>query len=179
MLRKGLLAAITVFPYSLGGNVQALLAQVVLMTFLAAQLMARPFVTDGPNLNLMELVSLACSTLGFAVGLLFNDPNVNAKGRHTVSIVFIFILAATFLYLARALLVEALKDFDTLLSRQSPQLSEQASLISKLCVLLRYWGALAVAHLKALSLATSEVMKKLRRCCKPSEVEEEGQVELT
>ena len=109
MLRKALLAAVTVFSVYLGGNLQAILALAILVMAAFAQLLSRPFVTDGPPLNTMETFSLACSILAFLVGLLFNDPRTPKLGRSIASWIFIFSLAIASLYILRELTRELMK----------------------------------------------------------------------
>ena len=112
MLRKASLAAVTVFSVYLGGNLQAILAMAILVIAAFAQLLARPFTMDGPALNTMETLSLACSILAFLVGLLFNDPNTPKLGRSIASWIFIFVFLIAFLYILSELSRELMKLFD-------------------------------------------------------------------
>ena len=112
MLRKALLAAVTVFSVYLEGHLQAILAMAILVIAAFAQLLARPFIMDGPALNTMETLSLACSILAFLVGLLFNDPNTPKLGRSIASWIFIFVFLLASLYILSELARELMKIID-------------------------------------------------------------------
>ena len=117
--RKGLISAAVVFAYTLGGNLQGVLALGVLILALALQLLFRPFrkfpcfntrkgmyrhqktIDDSIDLNHLESFSLFVSTVTFYSGIVFNDPNTSDAGT-IVMAVFVFIvnilLVSYFLY---------------------------------------------------------------------------------
>ena len=137
MLRKALLAAVTVFSVYLGGNLQAILALAILVIAAFAQLLTRPFVTDGPPLNTMETLSLACSILAFLVGLLFNDPRTPKLGRSIASWIFIFSLAIVSLYILRELTRELMKLADRFLYNSSVDADKTMNVLEKIWFLTR------------------------------------------
>lgn len=74
MLRKALLAAIVVFAYSLGGNLQGLLAGCLLVLALILHMGVCPFKSTFVHLNLLEGISLLVSSFTFFSGVVLNDP---------------------------------------------------------------------------------------------------------
>ena len=101
MLRKGVLATISVFAISLGPNVQGLLSLGVIFIAALSHAWRRPFETEKPRLNAMELVSLISSFLIFFMGILFNDPDVKESdaARTVISVFLTGVLVSTFVYL--------------------------------------------------------------------------------
>ncbi|GMH44751.1 hypothetical protein BSKO_12703 [Bryopsis sp. KO-2023] len=96
MTRKALLAVVVVFSFELGGNLQGILAVVVLMAAMAAHLYAKPYSDNLPALNVLEACSLIISIFVFVAGVIFNDPRTSDGAKIFIT-VFIFIL--TFLLL--------------------------------------------------------------------------------
>ena len=80
-LRKALLASIAVFSYSLGGNLQGILAVIVLIFFLYLQIICRPFREEFDELNELESFSLLVSLLTFATGLFLDDDHASQPVR--------------------------------------------------------------------------------------------------
>jgi len=74
MLRKAVIAAIVVFAYSLGGNLQGLLAVGVLVLSLFMQMCFCPFSVSYGHLNRLESTSLLVSILTFLIGVTLDDP---------------------------------------------------------------------------------------------------------
>eukprot|EP00803_Ostreobium_quekettii_P001172 evm.model.scf_388.6 EVM.evm.TU.scf_388.6 scf_388:61491-71525(-) len=118
-LRKGLISAAVVFAYTLGANLQGVLALGVLILAMALQLLFRPFrrfpcfntrrgyankqktFDDYIDLNLLESSSLFVSTVTFYSGIVFNDPNVSVAGTTTMAIFVVtvnVVLLAYFVY---------------------------------------------------------------------------------
>ena len=137
MLRKASLAAVTVFSVYLGGNLQAILGMAILVIASFAQLLARPFIMDGPALNTMETLSLACSILAFLVGLLFNDPNTPKLGRSIASWILLFVLLIAFLYVLSELARELTKTTDGFLYSTSITVDKTTSLLKKVLMLTK------------------------------------------
>ena len=115
MVRKALLFSIIPFSYSLGPHLQLLIAMSILTVSLAAHLFANLFVEDGPNLHMMEAMSLSCSIFVFFTGLVFSDPKTSDTGRLIVAIMLLSALIATIAYLIASLLSEISKKLNDLL----------------------------------------------------------------
>ena len=137
MLRKALLAAVTVFSINLGGNLQAVLAMSILVIAAVVQLLARPFIVEGPALNGMETASLTCSILAFSVGLLFNDPRTPKLGRSLASWIFIFALLITVVYILTELTRELIKTVDRFLYNSNVQVDKMTSVFKKIMLLVK------------------------------------------
>ncbi|GMH38931.1 hypothetical protein BSKO_06829 [Bryopsis sp. KO-2023] len=87
LLRKAFIAAIVVFGRTLGNGVQISLAIFTMMGSIILQTHFQPFLEK--KLNLLELGSLAISTLAFIIGNLVDQPEMSDGGRVAVSIIFI------------------------------------------------------------------------------------------
>ena len=75
----------------------------ILTISLAGHLLANPFVEDGPNLHMMEAMSLSCSIFVSFTGLVFSDPKTSDTGRLIVAIMLLSALIATIAYLMSSL----------------------------------------------------------------------------
>jgi len=74
MFRKACLSLIVVFSYPLGGDIQGILASVLLLVCLYLQLRLRPYRQEFETLNHVESVSLLVCAVTFNLSLLFvND----------------------------------------------------------------------------------------------------------
>eukprot|EP00210_Caulerpa_lentillifera_P003654 g3488.t1 len=73
MVRKASIAAVVVFAYSLGPNMQGLLCVFILVVSLMLQLSCMPFTKELPILNVLEACSLSATTTVFVCGLMFNE----------------------------------------------------------------------------------------------------------
>lgn len=91
MLRKATLVDILVFAYSLGGNLQGLLATALLFFSLFLQTKFDPFKRDFRHLNELECASLFVSGYTFLSGLVLNDPNLNSNVLEILITATIFI----------------------------------------------------------------------------------------
>ncbi|GMH38969.1 hypothetical protein BSKO_06867 [Bryopsis sp. KO-2023] len=89
LVRKALLAAVVVFGRTLGHGVQISLAILTMMSSIILQMYFQPFMEW--KLNILELGSLAISTLAFIIGNLVDQPEMSDGGRVAVSIIFIII----------------------------------------------------------------------------------------
>eukprot|EP00803_Ostreobium_quekettii_P007805 evm.model.scf_365.3 EVM.evm.TU.scf_365.3 scf_365:55409-58423(-) len=119
MTRKGILAALTVFRLSLGSGLQASLALGVLGLALGAHAVRRPFVEDGPHLNRMEAVSLACSVGAFFSAVLLNDPHMSEVGAMLISVGFISCFVGVCGWLVVTLVREVVKGFGAALDNKN------------------------------------------------------------
>eukprot|EP00803_Ostreobium_quekettii_P009943 evm.model.scf_126.4 EVM.evm.TU.scf_126.4 scf_126:87323-93458(+) len=137
MMRKGLLAAITVFRFSLGTTLQATLALIVLDVAVVLQLWARPFVAMKPDLNRMETISLLSSILVFFAGIILDDPNTSTAGALVVSVLMTVAVMGTFLYLLIELVSQLLKGFDRALISRGIPLSADSSVVSRIRALVQ------------------------------------------
>lgn len=79
LVRKALLAAIVVFGYQLGGDLQGIVAGSVLVVSLFLQMSLTPFKKSFGHLNELEGVSLLVSSLTFLTGVLLNDPKMHSQ----------------------------------------------------------------------------------------------------
>ena len=111
MLRKGLLATISVFAVSLGPRVQGILSTGVIFLATLIHAWRKPFDAEKPQLNVMELVSLTSLFLVFFMGSLLNDSDIedSSEARDVISSLLIIVLASTFVYLSIHLLKEMWK----------------------------------------------------------------------
>ncbi|GMH37409.1 hypothetical protein BSKO_05282 [Bryopsis sp. KO-2023] len=99
MARKGLIGAVVVFAYPLGGNLQGVLALGVLLLALVLHMLIQPF--RNTKLNYLEAASLVVSALTFYSGIVFNDPKTSTEAEVAVSIILfaiiiVFVVAAAF-----------------------------------------------------------------------------------
>ena len=90
MLRKAILAAVVVFSYPLGANLQHVLAVFVLTLALYLQMICRPFRSEFDILNEMESASILVSSLTFISSIFFGDERVS----HTVRVMVTLFVAA-------------------------------------------------------------------------------------
>lgn len=109
MIRKALMAVISVYSFALGPNLQALLALGVLACAFAFHLLMKPFVTTGPDLNKMETISLSVSFFTFLNGLVFNDPNTSERFEMFSSIAVMLAFLGSILYMGYELANEVFK----------------------------------------------------------------------
>ena len=89
MLRKSLLAVIVAFGYTLGPNIQGVLAISVLTAALYFHTLFRPFDRAFDQLNAYESASLVVSQLAFISGLLLSDDRVSEEVHILLSIFLI------------------------------------------------------------------------------------------
>ena len=89
MTRKALVAAIVVFGYSLGPNLQGVLALGVLIVALVLQIVVRPYKYD--RLNDLEGTSLVVTMITLYSGLVFEEDNTNVGGRAVMSVVVLIL----------------------------------------------------------------------------------------
>lgn len=99
MARKGLIGAVVVFAYPLGGNLQGVLALGVLLMALVLHMLVQPF--RNTKLNYLEAASLVVSAFTFYSGIVFNDPKTSTVAEVGVSVVLfaimiVFVVAAAF-----------------------------------------------------------------------------------
>ena len=144
MLRKALLAVLAVFAFSLGPILQSTLAMGVLFIALSLNQWKRPFIEIGPNLNVMEDVSISCSFLVFFTGTVFNDENTASAGNIIASIVLIASLVGTILYLLLELAKEAGKKHVKAFLKKTTRLKIWPESSKELSTDQRYAGLLSV-----------------------------------
>eukprot|EP00210_Caulerpa_lentillifera_P007389 g7062.t1 len=88
MLRKASMAAVIVYSYDLGPNLQSAIALGILIFALLAQFLAQPFKYN--SLNVLESLSLLASIFVFYAGVIFKDPNTSYAGKVVLSIIILF-----------------------------------------------------------------------------------------
>eukprot|EP00210_Caulerpa_lentillifera_P008407 g8019.t1 len=115
MLRKGLVAAVAVFAYGLGQNIQGLVCVLILVVSLALQLTFTPFTKEIPQLNYLETCSLSTTIVVFVSGLIFNDPKSKNATEVFLSIWSILMIVATVLLLLVSLCIVSEEVIDMLL----------------------------------------------------------------
>lgn len=115
ILRKGLIAAIAVFDYGLGENIQGLLCVMVLGVSLSLHLMFVPFTKEMPKLNRLETCSLSATIAVFLSGLIFNDSKTNNDTKVFLSVVAILFVAGTLLLILFELFSSSEEAIDMLL----------------------------------------------------------------
>lgn len=111
MLRKLCLALIAVFAFSLGPEMQATLAMGVLFFAMSLHLLKKPFVAGRLNLNRMEAMSIFCTFMVFASGIVFDDDHTSSGGKIVTSVAFISSIAGVSLFLLGALARELFRGF--------------------------------------------------------------------
>ena len=79
LLRKALLVTIVVHAYSLGGNLQGLLALCVLVFSLFLQTSLLPFKSKFGYLNQVESMSLFVSSITFLCGVILSDSRMTSS----------------------------------------------------------------------------------------------------
>lgn len=136
MLRKALMAAVAVFAFPLGPDLQALLALGILVIAFGAHVLKMPLVVDGPSLNRLEGVSLSCSYLIFFMALVFNDPNTSPAGKFAVSVILIGALVGVTLYFVIALMGEVSKGINVMLLDNGIEVQDNTTLFKKVVLLL-------------------------------------------
>ena len=109
LIRKALMATISVYSFSLGPDLQAVLALGVLALAQAGHLIMQPFITDGPDLNRLETVSLSVSYFVFLVGLVLNDPHTTPRFNILVSVVTVLVLTGSAIFMVFQLGCEVFK----------------------------------------------------------------------
>lgn len=87
MLRKISLAAVIVFAYDLGPNLQSAIALGILICALLMHFLTQPF--KHVSLNVLESLSLLASIGIFYGGVIFKDPNTSDSGRIFLSILIV------------------------------------------------------------------------------------------
>ena len=98
MLRKAVLAAVVVFSYSLGGNLQGILGVCVLVIALYFQTVCSPFRPEFDDLNKYEGLSLVVSALTFQSGLFFNDDRTSDEAQVLITVLLVIVNLAVFLF---------------------------------------------------------------------------------
>lgn len=87
MVRKASMAAVIVYAYDLGPNLQSAIALGILIFSLLAQFLAQPF--KYRSLNVLESLSLLASIFIFYSGVVFRDPNTSYGGKVVLSVIII------------------------------------------------------------------------------------------
>lgn len=95
MLRKGLIAAVAVFAYGLGENIQGLICVLILVASLGLHLTFSPFTKEIPQLNYLETCSLSTTIAVFVSGLIFNDPKSETETEIVLSVLAILMIVVT------------------------------------------------------------------------------------
>lgn len=135
MLRKALMASVAVFAFSLGPNLQAILASGILITSMGVHVLKMPFVLEGPNLNRLESISLASSYVVFFMALVFNDPNSSTTGRVIASVILIGAVSGAALNLVVALMTEVSKGIDITLVEHNIEVRDDTTTFRKFSLL--------------------------------------------
>ena len=87
LFRKASIGAIVVFAYSLGSNLQAMMALGILNLALVVHLIAAPF--KYPRLNVLENCSLIVSIVTLYGGVVFNDTNTSEYTKGFLTIILV------------------------------------------------------------------------------------------
>eukprot|EP00803_Ostreobium_quekettii_P003269 evm.model.scf_1309.1 EVM.evm.TU.scf_1309.1 scf_1309:6013-11281(-) len=138
MLRKSSLAAITVFRFPLGPNLQATLAAAVLMFSVVLHLLVLPFDDRGPPLNGMETMSLTCSIAMLMAGITFNDPHTSTEASIIISAAVLIYMGGVVTYLVVQLAREGAKGAERLLKREGIQVDAGTGPLGKLWLALAF-----------------------------------------
>jgi len=141
MLRKGLMAAVAVFAYSLGPDLQNALGMGVLFFAIFIHQLQKPYVTRGPKLNMMEGLSIFSSFLIFFTGIIFDNPKTSATGEIVISIALISILIGLLCYLLTQLGAEAFRTVEVKLVEKRIPVSQEATAVKKIWLLTRFMAS--------------------------------------
>ena len=119
LLRKALLAIISVYAFNMGPIIPSLLAIGVTFCACVVHTWQRPFAATSPNLNAMEMVSILASFFVFFSGILFNDSRVkeSKNTQDAISAVVISALIIVTIWLLITLLSEILESFNVKLGQ--------------------------------------------------------------
>lgn len=127
MLRKAILSIIVVFSYPLGGQIQGLLATLVLIFSLYFHQKCAPFRQEFSALNLHESVSLLVSCVTFVLGQFFNADKSSDMTRTLIAVVIIVCNTSFFAVLGLVLvgnvieqLRESLQNANASVSQNTP-----------------------------------------------------------
>lgn len=104
MLRKAALAAVIVFAYPLGGNLQTVLVVAVLLFMLYLHIIHHPFREEFNVLNRMEGLSLLFSLVTIVCGQILSTDRVSNDGRTVVNISLAVIHVGLLFYFALVIL---------------------------------------------------------------------------
>ncbi|CAD7698909.1 unnamed protein product, partial [Ostreobium quekettii] len=112
LARKGILAGVSVFSFSLGPDAQGFLSLAILFSAGVGHALGWPFETHNSPLNFMEMLSIVSSFWVFFVGGLFSNPSV-AKSetvKEALAVLLIVQVVSVFLYIFVRLMIEGLRE---------------------------------------------------------------------
>jgi len=124
MLRKALLSVIVVFSYPLGGQIQGLLAALVLIFGLYFHQKYSPFRQEFDRLNHYESLSLLVSCVTFMLGQFFNVEKSSDTSRTLIAVVIIVANTSTFAILVFVLIVNVIEQLRETLQNTSANISQ-------------------------------------------------------
>lgn len=140
LARKAMLVAVVVFAYDLGGNLQGILALMVLVFAMVLHLCTMPYDKPVDRLNQRETLSLCGSTFTYFVGILFNDKNLPHWAEILLSVIAIFLSGFIVAYLLITLALEGAQHLDTLLKDRKIPIPAGATTRKKAILLAdSYW----------------------------------------
>lgn len=99
MARKAILSIVAVFSYPLGGNVQSILASLILMVALFLQMRFQPYKNDVSVLNSYEAVSLFVSLITFTTGQFFEQDLSEGYVRILLSVSLLLLNAGFIIFM--------------------------------------------------------------------------------
>eukprot|EP00210_Caulerpa_lentillifera_P000404 g394.t1 len=127
MLRKACLSIVVVFSYPLGGQLQGLLAIVILLIFLHFHCTLQPYRKEFAILNHFEAGSITTSCLTFTLGLFFVHGRSSTSTRSFLSVTIIIVNALFLAFLIVAFFHSAIVHLRVALKYENIPVPEQAS----------------------------------------------------
>jgi len=141
MLRKACLSVIVVYSYPLGGQLQALLAVLLLMFSLCLQTICKPYRREFNTLNHYESTSLFVSCVTLTLGLVMDSDRCSSFVKVSLAFIVVFINIVTSLVLLLACLSSCLVHMRAVLEDEGIQLPSN----------LRWWSVLKIILITKLS----------------------------
>jgi len=144
MLRKACMSMIVVFSYQLGGQLQALLALLLLMISLYFHMACRPYREEFKTLNRYEAVSLLVSCMTLTLGQFLDSDKCSDSVQLAIACLIFVLNVALFIVLVVAYICSGINHMRAVLEDEGIQIPEDA----------RRWDIVKIV-----------VVTKLSQCC--------------
>lgn len=141
MLRKACLSVIVVFAYPLGGQLQTMLALLLLMFSLCLQTTCKPYRQELSVLNHYEYLSLFVSCVTLTLGQFLDSDRCSSLVKGTVAFTIVFMNTVTFLVLFLAYLSSGVDHLRAVLQDKGVQIASD----------LRWWSVLKIGLINKMS----------------------------
>lgn len=141
MLRKAFLSVIVVFSYPLGGQLQTMLALLLLMFSLCLQTVCKPYRQEFSTLNHYESSSLFVSCVTLTLGQFLDSDRCSSFVKGTVAFMIISMNTVTFLVLLLAYLSSGVEHLRAVLEDEGVQVPNDS----------RWWSVLKIVFTTKMS----------------------------